>query len=117
MVTWDVVRELALELPETEESTSWRQPCFRVRGKWFAGLSPHEEGALVLKCDPDERALMLEAASDVFWTTPHYDGSPGFVLVRLHAIEREELADRLVDSWLRSAPKGLAASLQGARQR
>jgi hypothetical protein len=35
-VDWDAVRDLALELPDMEESTSWRTPCVKVRGKWFA---------------------------------------------------------------------------------
>jgi len=106
VATWDDVRAAARDLPEVEEGTSWRQPALRVRGKWFAGLSSHEDGALVLRCDLDERPLMLASLPDVFWSTPHYDGSP-FILVRLEAIDLDELVDRVTDSWLLSAPKRL----------
>ncbi len=109
MVAWDELRALALALPETEESTAYRQPAFRVAGKAFAAMSPHEEGALVVWCDPDERPLMIEASPDVFYVTPHYESSPT-VLVRLDAIRRDELAERLRDSWLIKAPKRLAAN-------
>ena len=46
MVTWQRVAELARELPEIEETTSWGKPSFAVRGKKFAGLSTRHEGAM-----------------------------------------------------------------------
>ena len=112
MATWDDVRRLGLALPEVEEGTSWRQPALRVRGKWFAGLSSHEDGALVVRCDPDERPLMLETNPDVFWITPHYAGDSRHVLVRLESIDRNELAERVTDSWVAAAPKRLVAQLE-----
>ena len=108
---WDEVRELACALPEVEEGTSYRQPALRVAGRWFAVMSPHEKGALVLRCDPAERPLMLASRSDVFWVTPHYEPHP-LVLVRLEAIDADELRERLVDSWLLAAPERLAAALE-----
>ncbi len=106
MATWDDVRELALALAEVEETTSWRRPAFKVAGKWFAGESPHERGALVLRCDADEVPFMLESQPDVFWQTPHYAGSP-YVLVHVDAIDPEELQARLEDAWALGAPKRL----------
>ena len=106
MATWDDVRALALALPEAEEGTLYRKPAFRVAGKAFAWESPHEHGALTLRCDPDERPLMIDARPDVFFVTPHYDGYP-MVLVRVEAIDRDELAARLEDSWYEAAPKRL----------
>ena len=110
MVTWDEVRSLALALPEVEEGTAYRQPAFRVAGKVFAAMSPHEDGAFVLWCDPDERPLMLEASPNAYYVTPHYESSPT-VLVRLEAIDCGELAERLRDSWLLKAPRRLAAAV------
>jgi hypothetical protein len=107
---WQDVGELALALPGAEESTSYGQPAFRVRGKLFAWLSPHERGVLVLKCDPEERPLLIAAQPDAFYVTPHYAGSAA-VLVRLDLVEHEELAERLTDSWLLTAPKRLVDKL------
>ena len=41
---------------------------------------------------------------------PHHDGHPS-VLVRLAAVDREELAELLTDAWRVRAPKRLAATL------
>ena len=99
---WDGVRDLALGFPDVEESTSWGHPAVKVRGRWFAGLSPHKEaaGALVLRCDPDERPLMLAGESELFYVTPHYENYPRVVLVRLEAATAENLRDRLEDAWM-----------------
>jgi hypothetical protein len=112
MATWRDVRLLGLALPEVEEGTSWHQPALRVRRKWFAGMSPHEDGALVLRCDPDERPLMLEARPDVYYLTPHYE-SGGYALARLKAIGRRDLRERLEDAWAIAAPPKLVAERAG----
>ncbi len=106
MATWDDVRELALALPEAEDSTTYSKAAFKVAGKAFAWESPHEQGALVLRCDPGERPLMIESNPEMFFATPHYDGYP-MVLVHLEHADTEELADRIEESWLLTAPKKL----------
>jgi hypothetical protein len=111
MSTWDDVRRLAAQLPEAEESTSYRKPSFKVRGKMFAAISPHEEGALVVRCDAMEKPLLIESRPDVYYSTPHYDRS-AYVLIRLDAAEDGALRERLEDSWLIAAPPKLAATLQ-----
>ncbi len=113
MPDWDDVERLALGLPEVEIDTSYGQPAVKVRGKTFSCLSSHKqaEGALVLWVDPDERPLMLETQPDVYYVTPHYEGYPRVVLVRLDAIDARELRERLTDAWLVRAPKRLAARL------
>jgi hypothetical protein len=107
MATWDDVRKLALALPEAEDGTQYGKPAFKVAGKAFAWESPHEHGALVLRCDPGERPLMIEARPEMFFATPHYDAYP-MVLVHLEHADTEELADRIEESWLIAAPKKLA---------
>jgi hypothetical protein len=103
---WDTVRELALAFPEAEEDISRSQPTFRVRGKLFVWMSPHEKGALCVRVDPDEKDFLLASNPDAYFTTPHYEGYPA-VLVRLDRIRRDELADRIEDAWLLRAPKRL----------
>jgi hypothetical protein len=112
VASWDDVRRIALALPEVEEGTSYGEIAFRVRGKSFAHGSPSAQGELVLRVDPDERPLLVEARPDVFHVTPHYEDYGGLVLVRVDAIEVDELRDRLVESWLLRAPKRLAAQLE-----
>ena len=107
-VTLETVRALALALPETEEGTSYGTPAFRVHKKFFARLREDGE-TLVVKVDLDEREVLMEAHPEVFFITDHYRGYP-LMLVRLPAVEREQLRELLEEAWRRSAPKKLAAS-------
>jgi hypothetical protein len=109
MIGWDDVVALGRELPETEESTSYGRPALKVRGKTFVSLRANPE-ALVVRCDADEKPLLLEARPDVVFTTPHYDGWP-YLLVRLDA-PLEDVRELVLDSWLALAPRRLAASFQ-----
>lgn len=105
MVTFAVVREFALALPEAEEGTSYGTPAFKVRGKIFARL--REEGdVLVVKIDSDYRDALTRSAPDTYFITPHYEKYP-FVLVRLPEVDREDLRELLTDAWRLSAPKRL----------
>ena len=110
MATADDARRLALALPETSERPMYGTPGFYVRTKHFARL--RDNGAvLVVRCDMGERELLLGAEPDTFFITDHYRDYH-YVLVRLAAIEEEELREVLTDSWLMAAPKRLAATLE-----
>jgi hypothetical protein len=107
-VTWERVAQLALELPEVEASTSYGRRSFAVRGKTFAGASRHD-GALFVRCDRDERPLLVESNPELYRLTPHFEASPAFMLVWLEHAQEEDVRERLVDAWLIQAPKRLAA--------
>ena len=113
MATEDDVRELALQLPATLERPSYGTPGFRVKDRLFARL--REEGdVLVVWCaDLGEKELLIGSEPDKFFTTSHYDGHPS-VLVRLPAVDRDELAELLTDAWRARAPKRLLAELDDA---
>ena len=111
MSDWETVRELALAFPEVEEDTSGRT-TYRVRGKLFAWMARERDGGgLAVRVDRDEKQLILDSDPDVYFTSPHYNGYPG-VQIRLAAIGRDELRERLEDAWLIQAPKRLAAQLR-----
>ena len=107
MADWETVRELASAFPEAEEDTTHSHPAFRVRGKLFVWMSPHERGALCVRVDPDEKPFLIESNPETYFTTPHYEGYPA-VLIRLERISRDRLAERIEDAWLLRAPKRLA---------
>lgn len=109
MADWDLVRELALALPEVEASTSGRI-AFSVHGKGFAWEARERDGGgLAVRVEREEKDLILGSNPDVYFTSPHYTGSPA-VQLRIEAIERDELEERLEDAWLIQAPKRLAAA-------
>jgi hypothetical protein len=97
MATEGDVRELALALPGTVEKPSYGMPGFRVRDRLFGRI--REEGVLVLWCESiEEREFLIEGEPEKFFTVAHYDGHP-HVLVRLAAVDREELAELLAESF------------------
>jgi hypothetical protein len=114
MADWDMVREFALTFPEVDASTDGRV-AFSVRGKGFAWEARERDGGgLAVRVDRDEKQLILESDPDVYFTSPHYTGFPA-VQIRIEAIEREELRERLEDAWLIQAPKRLAAAFIAER--
>jgi hypothetical protein len=111
---WDVVRELALALPEVEVSNSGRV-AYSVRGKGFAWEARERDGGgLAVRVEREEKELILDSNPEVYFTSPHYTGFPA-VQIRVEAIERDELEERLEDAWLIQAPKKLAAAYLAER--
>ena len=109
MATWDAVREIALAFPEVEESRTGRV-AFGVRGKGFAWEARERDGGgLAVRVEREEKELILESNPDVYFTSSHYTGFPA-VQIRVEAIERDELRERLEDAWLIQAPRKLAAT-------
>lgn len=104
MASIDDVRRIALGLPEVVEKPWYGTPGFRVKDKGFLRVRTEAEGGLVVfVADLDEKEALLASDPGKFFTTPHYDGYPT-VLVRLDAIDVDELTELVVDSWLVKAP-------------
>ena len=53
-----------------------------------------------------DKEALLAADSDKFFTEPHYNGFPA-ILVRLAAIDPDELEELLVDAWRCMSPAAL----------
>lgn len=128
VATWDDVRRIALELPETSEITSRDTPQWRVKDKLFVWERPLRASDLEALGDDAPAGPILGArvehlvakeallADDpgVFFTTPHFDGYP-MILVRLAAISVEELTEVIVEAWLARAPKRVAKAYVDAQ--
>jgi hypothetical protein len=121
VASWDDVRRIALELPETSEEVSRDLRHWRVKDKGFVWERPLRRADLEALGDaaPDgpilgarvehlvaKEALLADDPS-VFFTTPHFDGYAA-VLVRLERIGLEDLREVIVEAWLARAPKRLA---------
>jgi hypothetical protein len=123
VASWDDVRRIALDLPETSEGTSHGHRNWRVKDKGFVWERPLRRSDLEALGDraPDgpklgarvehlvaKEALLADDPS-VFFTTPHFYGYPA-VLVQLEKIGLEDLREVIVEAWLARAPKRLARS-------
>jgi hypothetical protein len=118
MVDTATVRRLCLALPEVvETSRGGDHIAFEVVGGkgilWTFMLRIHpkkgrvpDPASVAVRCLIERREMLNEAAPDRFFPDDHYRGYPA-VLIRLAAIEEDELAGLLKDAWRLSAPKKL----------
>jgi hypothetical protein len=121
MATWDDVRRIALELPETSEGISRDLRQWRVKDKGFVWERPLRRADLEALGDDApygpilgarvehlvaKEALLADDPS-VYFTTPHFDGYPA-ILVQLDRIGLDDLREVIVEAWLARAPKRLA---------
>lgn len=124
MATCDDVERLAVALPEVEESTTWGNRCWKVRGKTFVWVRPFSKADLgryadagttapageivaVRVADAGEKELVLGAGIAGVFTIPHFDGFDA-VLLQLDEIDPDVLAEFVTDAWLAMAPPTLA---------
>jgi hypothetical protein len=109
MIDWPRVLELAESLPEVQPGYSYGTPALKLRNKLIARLREDGE-TLVLRADVEERDVLIQAAPEKFFLTPHYQAHP-WVLVRLSRVDPDELRELLAEAWRLRAPKRLAARL------
>jgi len=98
---FNVVREIALALPDVEESTIHGVPSLKVRGRLLTCPAIHrsvEPNTLAVRIDFDQRAELMAAEPSIYYVTDHYMNYPT-VLVRLDQIDRNSLRDLLGMAW------------------
>ena len=94
-------------LAEVSEGTSYGTPALKVGRKMLARLK--DPDTVVLPCAMEDKAMLIEAAPDIYYETDHYRGWP-LVLARLAVIGDDELAHRLAIAWrLQATPRMLKA--------
>ena len=104
----DGLRRLALALEGAEASPPGEQLAYSVGGRGFAWsylrrLAPKQKrtpdpNAIAVACPLERKAMLIEAAPDIYFDDDHYRGYPA-VLVRLPAISERELAALLESAW------------------
>lgn len=110
-VTFATVRAIAAALPGAEEGTSYGTAAFRVGGRLF--VRQHQDGeSLIVRLEPAERTMRMQADPHTFFLTDHYQNTP-WLLVRLATVDRDDLKDLLEESWRQSAPKHLHPARAG----
>jgi len=119
MADEDDVRRIALSLPETVEEEGRFAFSVRNGGKlkgiawvWLERIDPKKArvprpGVIAVRvANQSEKEMLLAADEEKFFTEPHYNGFPA-VLVRLAAIDVDELEELITDAWRRQAPRAL----------
>jgi hypothetical protein len=125
MATPDDVRRIALSLPAVSEGSGPMEFSVLNGSKqkgfawsWKERVDPKKArvpnlGVLGLRVGgADEKAQLLAADPEKFFTEPHYNGFPA-VLIRLPKIRVGELRELLTDAWRCQAPRVLVAEFDG----
>ena len=98
-LTFDDVREIALSMPEVEETTAYGMPAFKAGKTRFAGQPVQrrdvEPNSLGVSVSFEERDRLIAARPDVYYLTEHFANYPA-VLARRgeHAARRAPRAAR-----------------------
>ncbi len=115
------MRRIALSLPETVDDSAGEHLAFAVRTgtkrKGFAWTwnervepkkprVPNPAVLAVRVANNAEKEALVASDAEKFFTEPHYNGFPA-VLVRLAAVEADELEELLTDAWRCQAPRAL----------
>jgi hypothetical protein len=123
MMSIEEAAGMAMLLPEVVEGVKWGHRTWLVDGKGFAwerplskadikryGTTAPPAGPILAIATEDlgEREAILAARRPGFFTIPHFDGFPAF-LIELDIVVRDHLEEALVDGWLCCAPSHLAA--------
>ena len=103
---WRKVLNIALELPGTEESSSYGTPACKVNSKLFARL--WEDGK-TLAVYSAERERWMKLRPTVYFITAHYNHHP-MLLINLEKVGEAELKELVQTSWEIRAPRSLQKS-------
>jgi hypothetical protein len=120
VATWADVRRIALALPEVVEDgpnsyrvrkkpVVWERPLRRQDLAHLGADAPTGPVACARTADEGVKLALVADDPAAFFTTPHFDGYPA-VLIRLDEVDVDALAEVVEESWLRQAPKRLAAA-------
>ena len=101
-LTFSDVREIALSLPEVEETTAYGMPAFKAGDTRFAGQPVErrdvEPNTLGVRLSFEERDGRIAARPDVYYLTEHFANHPA-VLARVGSMDRDELRELLGTAW------------------
>jgi hypothetical protein len=109
MVTFEMLREMVLALPGTEETTSWDARSFKVNGKVILYWNPTWD-APVFKVPVEERDFLIEADPGTFFTTDHHRPhalvlarpgtlDPGWARANIERVWRAQARKATVRAW------------------
>jgi len=107
MLSPEVIRELALSLPETDEHGHWGHPSFRVKKKIFVTVFPDEQRA-VLKLPLAEQTRLAALDPVTFQPVPNKWGAQGWTQVQFDNLEHDAFLEVLKTAWRTVAPARLA---------
>ena len=103
----DRFRRVALGLPEVIEGAHQGHADFRVGKRIFATLGYPDDDWGMVKLNPEQQSILVEAEPDIFRPVPGGWGKRGSTNVRLARADQTTLQSALTLAWTNVAPKAL----------
>ena len=108
MVTIDEVRALAITLPRTTEAFVRGRVKFRVGRIVYLAFS-RDETLMGFGFPKEWREALVESEPDKFMLPRESDLRYNWAVVRLEAIDAEEMRELVIDAWAMVVPKKVSA--------
>jgi hypothetical protein len=109
VVTIDEVRSLAMTLPRTTEGLVRGRVKFRVGRIVYLAFS-HDETLMGFGFPKEWREALVGSEPEKFMLPRQSDLRYNWAVVRLAAIEAEEMRELVIDAWAMVVPKRVAAA-------
>lgn len=110
MITVDDARRVTASLPRAYEVVVRDQIKFRVGRIVFAAFS-RDETVMGVGFPKDERAAMVATEPDKFMLPRKSELRYNWILVRLDAIDLEEVRELVIEGWRMCVPKSVASTV------
>jgi hypothetical protein len=108
MTTIEAVRAVVADLPRSYEVLVYDRVKFRVGQIVYVAFS-HDEQMMGFAFPKEERAALVEAEPEKFLMPKPADLRYHWVVVRLGAIDDDEMRELVLDAWRMVVPKRVAA--------
>jgi len=112
MTTIEAVRELALTLPRTYEALIRGRIKFKVGRIVYVAFS-HDEELMGFGFPKEEREAIIAGEPDKFVLPRTSDLRYNWLVVRLAAIDDDEMTELVQDAWRMAVPKSVAIAHLG----
>lgn len=103
----DLLRKLALSMPETTEESHFEKTSFRVKNKIFATYDDHLNQACI-KLSEKDQDVFSRIDKTAIYPVPNKWGKQGWTIIQLDQVNEDILKDALITTYCAVAPKNLA---------
>jgi hypothetical protein len=112
VATIETVRALASTMPRSYEALVRDRVKFRVGRIVYLAFS-RDETTMGFAFPKEEREALVESEPDKFLMPGKADLRYNWVVVRLHAVDDDEIRELVLDAWRMVVPKRVAAEHLG----
>jgi hypothetical protein len=115
MVTLDILREIALSLPEATEEPHFEKTSFRVKKKIFATYENSDKRTCVKLSEIDQDVFSSYDRS-IIYPVDNKWGKQGWTIIEIDKIRLEQFTDALTRAYCEVAPKKLVEIIRTTKE-